>query len=178
MIPHPRMKPKFVIPLEDNGEQVMQRLDMLLKSDLCPAMGQVLKEHAYVALPRDRRSFLSPYLNLSVRENRAGEKILVGRFSPHPHVWTGFMATYGAIGFAGLGGLVYGWAQTLIGQPGTLMWAFPVSLALIAFVWGAAVIGQGLSADEMYLLRRVVDRAAGTFDDSSNPASRPGNGSS
>ena len=69
------------------------------------------------------------------------------------------MATYGAIGFVGMCGLVYGWAQTLIGQPGTLMWAFPVSLALIAFVWGAAVIGQGLTADQMYVLRRVVDRA-------------------
>ena len=70
-----------------------------------------------------------------------GAKVLVGRFSPHPHVWTGFMATYGAIGFVGMAGLVYGWAQTLIGQPGTMMWAFPASLLLIAFVWGAAVIG-------------------------------------
>jgi len=30
---------------------------------------------------------------------------------------------------------------------------------LSAFVYGAAVIGQGLSADEMYELRAFVDRA-------------------
>ena len=30
-------------------------------------------------------------------------------------------------------------------------------MALIAFVYGAAVIGQGLTADEMYTLRNFVD---------------------
>ena len=36
---------------------------------------------------------------------------------------------------------------------------FPASLGLIAFTYGAAVIGQGLTADEMYELRAFVDRA-------------------
>ncbi len=38
------------------------------------------------------------------------------------------------------------------------MLAAPVSLALIAFVYGAAFIGQGLSVDQMYALRAFVER--------------------
>lgn len=166
MIPKPRMKPKFTLPLRISEEQFMARLSMLLKSNRCPAMGQVLKQHAYVALPREQRSLLSPYLNVSLRKDEQGNPIIFGRFSPHPHVWTGFMATYGAIGFLGTCGLVWGWAQTLLGESGWMMWAFPASLALIAFVWGAAVIGQGLVADQMHVLRRVVERAAGFFESS------------
>ncbi len=168
MIPRPRLKPRFTIPLDgpEHAEQVMTRLGKLLESDRCPAMGQVLREHAYVALPRQERSLLSPYLNLSVRKDDGDQLILFGRFSPHPHVWTGFMATYAAIGFVGFSCLVYGWAHTLNGDPGPIMWGFPISLGLIAFVWGAGIIGQGLTADQMYVLRRVVDVAAGVCDNS------------
>ncbi len=152
------MKPKFTIPLGENEEMVFERLDQILRSKRYPVDGQVLKKHAFVQLPRQKRSFLSPYLNLSLRDE-GGEQVLVGRFSPHPHVWTGFMATYSFLAFAGLAGLVYGWAQTLIGESGRMMWVAPISMAVIAFVYGAAVIGQGLTSNEMYTLRKVVDRA-------------------
>ncbi len=158
MVPKPRMKPKFTIPLGENEEAVFERLAGILRSKRFPVDGQVLKKHAYVQLPKDKRSFLSPYLNLSLIENESGFA-LVGRFSPHPHVWTGFMAIYGILAFIGIGGLVYGWAQSLIGESAQMVWLAPISIAVIAFVYGAAVIGQGLTSDEMYTLRTVVDRA-------------------
>jgi hypothetical protein len=40
------------------------------------------------------------------------------------------------------------------------VWAAPVSLALIAFIYGAAFIGQGLSNEEMYELRAFVENTA------------------
>jgi len=39
-----------------------------------------------------------------------------------------------------------------------MMWSAPVSLALIAFIYDAAFIGQGLSNDEMFELRAFVER--------------------
>jgi hypothetical protein len=158
MVPKPRMKPKFTIHLENKDEVVLERLDRILKSNRFSVNGQVLKKHAFVQLPREKRSFLSPYLNLSLVENEKG-KTLVGRFSPHPHVWTGFMVVYATLAMIGIGGGVYGWAQALIGESAVMMWLFPISLAVIAFVYGAALIGQGLTSDEMYILRNVVDRA-------------------
>ena len=51
------------------------------------------------------------------------------------------------------------WPQWTVGEPAWMLLGVPASMALIAFVYGAAVIGQGLTADEMYDLRAVVDRA-------------------
>ncbi len=163
MVPKPRMKPKFVIPLEKNEEVVFERLDRLLKSQRFPVNGQVLKKHAFVQLPKEKRSFLSPYLNLSLKKQN-NKMLLVGRFSPHPHVWTGFMLVYSILAFIGIGGFVYGWAQSLIGESAIMMWGGPLSLVVIAFVYGAALIGQGLTSDEMYILRNVVDRAVENCD--------------
>ena len=167
MVPKPRMKPKFTIPLGESEEVVFDCLDKILRSERYPVNGQVLKKHAFVQLPRDQRSFLSPYLNLSIREDKSGQ-VLVGRFSPHPHVWTGFMAIYAILALVGIGGFVYGWAQTLIGESARMMWVAPACLAVIAFVYGAAVIGQGLTSNEMYTLRNVVDRAVENCDKASN----------
>jgi len=152
------MKPKFRIPLDEDGEQVMYRLQELLNRDACPVVGKVLSKHASIQLPPEQRSMLSPYLNLDLVP--ADDKFqLVGKFSPHPHVWTGFMAIYGILAMVGLAGLMYGFAQTTVDEAPWAMLAAPVALAAIAFVYGAAVIGQGLTADEMHTLRMVVDRA-------------------
>ena len=37
------------------------------------------------------------------------------------------------------------------------MWAAPAAAALIAFIYGAAFIGQGLSGEEMFVLRAFVE---------------------
>ena len=99
------------------------------------------------------------------------EVVLHGRFSPRPNVWTGFMAVYGVLSLVGLGGVMLGWAQTTVDEYPWGFWLGPAALALIAFVYGAAVIGQGLTQDEMYLLRNFVDRmVAGDERDDDEPA--------
>jgi len=51
-----------------------------------------------------------------------------------------------------------------------MMWSAPLSILVIAFVYGAALIGQGLTSDEMYILRNVVDRAVENCEKTSNSA--------
>jgi hypothetical protein len=121
--------------------------------------GQVVRNHAFLQLPTERRSLLSPFLNLELADGPEGS-LLVGRFSPAPNVWTGFMAIYVFLALTGLAGLIFGWAQATVDEFAWGFIALPVSLALMVFVYGAAVIGQGLTADEMYELRAFVDRAA------------------
>ncbi len=51
-------------------------------------------------------------------------------------------------------------AQLLLDEP---PWAFvgvPIALALGAFTYGAGFVGQGLGAEDMYVLRRLVERVA------------------
>lgn len=158
MTDRPRMRPVFEIPLETSGEAVLRALDGLLRDGESGLVGQVLPKHAVLQLPPDRRTMLSPFLNLEIADVDAGA-VLKGRFSPHPNVWTGFLAVYGFLAMIGVVTSMYGLSQWYLGQPAWMLLGVPGSLGAIAFVYGAAVIGQGLTADEMYDLRALVDRA-------------------
>lgn len=158
MADKPRMRPVFTIPLTSDGTTVMKTLEAILSSGTTALIGQVVARHAVLQLPPERRSVLSPFLNLELTDVEGGA-VLRGRFSPHPNVWTGFLAIYGLLTMAGLVCAMYGLSQVWVGEPGWILLGVPVSIGLIAFVYGAAVIGQGLTADEMYDLRAVVDRA-------------------
>lgn len=164
------MRPVFEIPLDDgDGAAVLGTLKTLLASGATDLTGQVVDRHAVLQLPAPRRTLLSPFLNLEVAE-RDGRGVLKGRFSPHPNVWTGFLAVYL---FLGMVGTVFGWygvSQWMVDEPATMLLGVPGSLAAIAFVYGAAVIGQGLTADEMYDLRALVDRAVRESGSDRTPA--------
>jgi hypothetical protein len=150
------MRPRFEIPLKSVDGECMKRLEDLLAEEGAPYCGQVLKSHAYIQLPDDERSLLSPYLNLRIIE-REDRCYLGGRFTPKPEVWMGFMAIYGVLGMIGLAGLMYGFAQMTVKEYPWGFWAVPASLALIAFVYGASIIGQGLTSDEMYRMRAYIE---------------------
>jgi hypothetical protein len=151
------MRPHFEIPVSDDGPAVLAHLNDLLAEPDAPFMGQVLTQHAYLRLPYDQRTMLSPNLDLELLTDADGETVLHGRFSPHPSVWTGFIAIFATLGMIGLGGLFYGLAQLTVQETPWAMLAAPISLALIAFVYGGAFIGQGLSTDQMYALRAFVE---------------------
>ena len=158
MAQRPRMRPRFRIPVSGDGSKVLEQLRLQLEKPEATLAGQVVRCHAFLQMPAERRSLLSPFLNLELASGPDGTH-LAGRFSPAPNVWTGFMALYGILGLCGLAGLMFGWAQTTVDEFAWGFFAFPVALGLSAFVYGAAVIGQGLSADDMYELRAFVDRA-------------------
>lgn len=157
MAQRPRMRPSFRIPVTGDPAAVLGAMERRLASGRAAIGGQVLRDHAYLRVHRDRRSLLSPCLNVKVVESDEGP-LLQGRFSPSPNVWTGFMAIYGVLACCGIGGLMLGWAQTTVDEHPWGFYLFPAALLLMAFVYGAAVIGQGLTADEMYDLRAFVDR--------------------
>jgi hypothetical protein len=151
------MRPRFEIPVGDHGPLVFDRLREQLDAPGAVLNGHVRRDFAFVRFPEKRRSLLSPHLELELRGSETGT-VLHGRFSPRPNVWTGFMALFFFVGMLGLSGLIYGLAQLLLGGPIWLMWSAPVSLAMIAFIYGAAFIGQGLSNEEMFELRAFVER--------------------
>lgn len=158
MAQRPRMRPRFIIPVSGDGKAVLEQLGIQLAAPGSRLTGQVVRGHAFIQMTEDRRSLLSPFLNLELKKEAEGT-LLCGRYSPSPNVWTGFMALYIFLGLCGFAGLMYGWAQTTVDEFPWGFLVFPASLAVMAFVYGAAVIGQGLTADEMYDLRAFVDRA-------------------
>ena len=55
--------------------------------------------------------------------------------------------------------LVYGYVQWSLGHAPWAALGCPAALALMGFEYGAAFIGQGLGAEQMYTLRSLLDGA-------------------
>jgi hypothetical protein len=134
-------------------------LDAWRRLDPGFCQGQIFRKHAVVEVQNQKRSFWSPYLNLEVEDEPDGAAIR-GRFSPHPHVWTLFMAIYILLAIVATAGLVYGFVQYTLGEPPWGALITPAAVALFGFVYGATLIGQGLGAEQMYIMRTLVDCAA------------------
>jgi len=162
------MRPTFVVPVED-PRAVLRRLGELLSEGHPRCTGTVFRQHAVLRMRERARRFWSPYLYLEARTPGEEDEVdgldrpvVQGRFAPHPHVWTLFMAIYGVLGMLGILGVMYGVSQWILDRPPWALAAGPAAGALIAFVYGAAFIGQGLGASAMYELRSLVDDAAET----------------
>jgi hypothetical protein len=111
-------------------------------------------------LPDRERHLWSPALHLFLEGPANGPWTLHGRFSPSSPVWTGFLAAYLAIAILGVGTACFGAAQLILGQPPWALLGIQSALALAGFTHGAAFIGQGLGATDMYELRSFVDHVA------------------
>lgn len=125
------MLPQFILPDDVTPAEFFAALRRICQDPDVPYVGQVLDRHAFLQSPRKRRTLLSPYLNLRTVEIDGKDRVR-GRFPPHPAAWTGFMAVYGVL----------------------------IMVSLAALVYGASLIGQGLTQDEMFALRVCVERLA------------------
>lgn len=179
---HPAMsrhttRPRFEIELSPHQADVLDRIGRRVSGEepeptvhaaggTRGVRGRVHGDPAEPAVPPADARFFSPVLVLQRMEEH-GRLLLKGRFSPHPHVWTLFMAVYGILALGCTGSLMFGISQWLIAEPPWALVGAPLALALAGFVYGAAVIGQGLSAEQMYVLRAVVDEA---LHELANPA--------
>ena len=154
------MRPTFECPLPGDAERFYQVLGEAVREPGAPCRGMAFggDETSGAILRRHERDqhFWSPALHLHVRTDEQ-PRVLVGRFSPSSPVWTGFVAIYLTLTCVGICAGSYGGAQMIMNDE---PWAFvgvPIAIALAAFTYGAAFIGQGLGSEDMYELRRFVD---------------------
>jgi hypothetical protein len=94
-------------------------------------------------------------------------------FAPEPNVWILFMGLYGILGMGALGGVMYGLSEVLVGQRPYGLAVGAAFVALMGFTYGAAFIGQGLGAEEMYRLRSFVDDCVEVAERVEGPADDP-----
>jgi hypothetical protein len=151
------MRPTFEVPLRAPGPAVLTQIRGRLGREGSRVEGSVLRGHAELTTRRAEAHFWSPYLSVEVIDHGDGAWGLKGRFAPEPNVWILFMSAYGILAMGALAGLMYGASQALVGETPWALAAAPAALALMAFTYGAAFIGQGLGSEEMYRLRSFVD---------------------
>lgn len=155
----PRMRPRFEVALDVPGDAVLASLRRQLAAPRARVEGAVLTRQAEITTHHEHAHFWSPALSVEVERDDDGRTFLRGRFAPSPNVWILFMGIYGLLTMGGIAGLMYGVSQWMVGEAPWALVGVPVSLGLIAFTYGAAFIGQGLGAEEMYVLRSFVDDA-------------------
>lgn len=151
------MRPVFEMPLASPGGAVVEAIRRKLRDPHAPVEGVVLASGAEITTGKQERHFWSPYLSVEVAREDGGAWHLHGRFAPEPNVWILFLGIYGILGMAGLGALMYGVSQWMVRETPWALAGVPAALALVAFTYGAAFIGQGLGAEEMYRLRSFID---------------------
>jgi hypothetical protein len=109
-------------------------------------------------LPRSSEQRLwSPQLTCDLAADDGGS-ILSCRFGPHPDVWTMYLAMHAIGAAATLGAAIYGASQHLAGQTPWALWALPAAPLMAALVWGLAFVGQNLGSEQMYALRRFLEK--------------------
>lgn len=154
----PRVRPRFDIPLlRGESERFLLALIQQLRRPDSPAQGRVLNDHVELTTCAQAYHVWSPRLQLHVIRTEEGEEMLSGQFSPHPNVWTGFMALYGTLALGVLFALAFGVSQWSLDMTPWALWGALIAVVLMGLTYGAAFIGQGLGAEEMYTLRVFLD---------------------
>jgi hypothetical protein len=131
--------------------------------------GTFSRKNAVLCMRPGKRRFWSPCLDLTLdgAEDPSADVPGVpkvdpsvkvwGTFSPRPEIWTAFVFAIGVLTVLSVINVFFGIAQFMSGQsPGALL--IPVVAILVAAaLYASALIGQGLSGDDMYRLRAYLD---------------------
>lgn len=110
-----------------------------------------------LTLRGERVRFWSPQLSCLLAETPTGGTHIKARFGPHPHVWGLYLAGYATGILLTLGFLVLGCVQLWLEQSAWAVWCVPIAMLITALTYGAAYVGQGLGAGQMYDLRRHLE---------------------
>ncbi|MDQ7006677.1 MAG: hypothetical protein Q9Q40_05560 [Acidobacteriota bacterium] len=154
------MRPTFHLDLPLACDEVMRRLELSIARTDCPCHGRSLARHAEIWVDDARRKIWSPWLSLTIEAREEGCH-LRGRFSPSPSVWTFFMFLHFFFAFLLFVGSLYGFSQWTLGRTPWALGVIPVATGGMVGVYLASLIGQRLGAEQMAMLRKIVDDALG-----------------
>lgn len=156
--PHQRPRLSLSVPLP--ADEVAQKISDALLRPEARCEGSVTPRHAWLHVHPEDRHFWSPTLDLMILESGEdrAQTELKGRFAPHPSIWTAFLFIYAVLGLGAVLGVMFAVAQLAMGDAPWALAGSAAGLALIGFVYGATLIGQGLGAEQMTEIRLFLDR--------------------
>ena len=152
-----RMRPRFEGVVDAPAEEVQARLRRAVEAQ-DRFRGRVYDTSAVLKVSEEERHFWSPQLHLSMEPSGTRTEVL-GLFSPHPTVWSAFLAAYLAIAFSGIMGVTIGASQWLLDTTPWALWAGPASIVLTVAVYLAARLGRRLGHGQTLDLYRFVKEA-------------------
>lgn len=164
------LRPTFTVELPLAAPEALERLGaalaerpLVVRRTRTPGGGRIAEvrdsDHVVLTVPADEQHFWSPWLTVDVTSRRGGA-LLVGRFSPHPSVWTGFAFGYLTLGVVCLFSLVFAGALAMMGGEPWTLWISGATALALGGMWWASQVGQRLAHAQMAQLRGELERAA------------------
>lgn len=123
------------------------------------------ERHFLVWIPDGERRLWSPWLHLDVEDgldapDGSDAARLLGRFTPAPSLWTGFMLGCLALATLFVGGGLFAYSQWLVGQDLWAHWLMVGAALGLAAAVTASRVGQARARHQIGRLVEVVDRCA------------------
>ncbi|MBL8755981.1 MAG: hypothetical protein JNK15_21985 [Planctomycetes bacterium] len=160
VVREPRMCPVFERPLAQPPAALFAALATALADKSCAVRGQIHPNGALLRLRSGDQRVWSPALHVEMRGEPGGPWTLRGCFTPSSPVWTAFVAIYLGLAILFLAAISWGGAQMILGETPWAFWGAALAPVLAGFTYGAAFIGQGLGAEDMYELRSFLEGVA------------------
>lgn len=166
----PRMRPRFIAEVDCRVEEVMAALAEDPARSAAGIEGRFSERHGVLRVDTSERRFWSTQLGITIEAPRAGADgpevptRVLGVFSPHPEIWTGYVFAVGTLAGISVFGVVYAIVQLSMGNAPWCLLGSVIATLLGALVYTSTLVGQGLTADEMYRLRRYLDQRLGAAE--------------
>lgn len=153
-----------------SAEQILERLSRALRAPDSEVNGLVTSTRIELHTRRKDQHLWSPQLAVDLKSSQDEQTHLVGRFSPHPNVWTMYVALSAAICFAGLMSGAYGYVQWLMDQSPWSLLGVPLSLFGFLGLYFVSQLGQSLGHDQMDQLVAFLETHADDLERSVAPS--------
>lgn len=130
-------------------EQILRSVERALRANDPPVNGLITHTRIELHTRREHQHLWSPQLAVDLKAGHDGQTRLEGRFSPHPNVWTMYVALSAACGFAGLLSGAYGYVQWIMDQSPWFLIGIPLSALAFSTLYVFSQLGQSLGHDQM-----------------------------
>lgn len=94
------LRPRFSIDLEENAEQLFERIEFALAQEDCSFRSTISDGHFFIDVSETESHFWSPQLQFEIISKENNMATIKGLFGPKPQVWTLFMFVHFIVGTA------------------------------------------------------------------------------
>jgi hypothetical protein len=151
----PRARPRFTLELPLAPEVITERVRTQLATEGQKVTGSVFRRTLLLTLRKEDTHFWTPHLDVHDERKEGGTR-LSAVFSPHPQVWTSFVAVQLLFALLSVAAGIWVTSMLMLGRDPLVSIA---ALALMLFGGGFAYVGQGIGSEQMYELRAFLDGA-------------------
>ena len=161
-MPDARIRPKLDREFDIPASRLLEQLTRALQQEGCPCAGRVFQCQVEIVIRPPLRHVWSPWFSGRVESAGGSERSRIrGRFGPRPGLWTGILAGYAILTFAGFVFSMLGIAQWLAEEPTSGFTGTFVCLGGTISLYLSGWAGRRASREHRRWIRALFDCSAG-----------------